>query len=98
MLEEIETERRARFLDGAREAYRKRNGKDIEAVEDLLKAPHPVLRALPPEPHHWEWILSEESGEIVSSYYQQRYRPHFAGGDREALRGWPAKDTEQSEG
>jgi hypothetical protein len=100
MLDEIETERRARFLDGAREAYRRRHGKDIEAVSDLLKGPHPILRALPPEPHDWEWVLNEESGEIVSSYYERRYRPHFSLGDREAHRGWRLKGgaEEQSEG
>jgi len=100
MLEEIETERRARFLDGAREAYRRRHGEDIEAVEDLLTGPHPVLRELPPEPHDWEWILCEESGEIVSSYYERRYRPHFARGDRATNRGWRLNGAgeEQTEG
>ncbi|GAG51950.1 unnamed protein product, partial [marine sediment metagenome] len=63
MLDEIETERRARFLDAARAAYRKGHGEDIESVEDLLRGSHPVLQKLPPEPHDWEWILDEESGE-----------------------------------
>jgi hypothetical protein len=62
MLDEIETERRARFLDAAREAYRKGNGEDIRSIGDLLKGPHPVLHKLPPEPHDWEWVLSQESG------------------------------------
>ena len=100
MLDEIETERRARFLDAARQAYRRGHGEDIESVEDLLKGPHPVLQKLPPEPHDWEWVLGEESGEIVSSYYGRRYRPHFSGEDRAAGRGWQVKGatTEQSEG
>jgi tetratricopeptide (TPR) repeat protein len=91
MLDEIETERRARFLDGAREAYRKGHGEDIEKVEDLLAGPYPVLQKLPPEPHDWEWILDEESGDIVSSYYERRYRPHFSGEDQAEIRGWRVK-------
>ena len=100
MLDEIETERRARFLDAAREAYRKGHGEDIRAVGDLLKGPHPVLAQLPPEPHDWEWVLSEESGEIVSSYYGRRYRPHFSGEDRAARDGWRVKGvaSDRSEG
>jgi tetratricopeptide (TPR) repeat protein len=79
MLEEIETERRARFLDAAREAYRKAHGVDIRAVEDLLKGPDPILQQLPRELHDWEWVIDEKSGEIISSYYGRRYRPHFFG-------------------
>lgn len=81
MLEEIETERRARFLDAARAAYRTGHGRDIESVEDLLAGPYPVLGKLPPEPHDWEWVISEKTGEIVSSYYGRRYRPHFSGAE-----------------
>jgi TPR repeat protein len=81
MLEEIETERRARFLDAAREAYRRGHGRDIASVEDLLAGPYPVLGKLPPEPHDWEWVIGEETGEIVSSYYGRRYRPHFSGSE-----------------
>lgn len=73
-LDEIETERRARALDAAREEYKKRNGRDIEKVEDLVRGPHPVLAKLPPELHGWEWILKQ--GEIVSSYYKARYKVH----------------------
>lgn len=75
-LDEIETERRARFLDGARDEYRKRNGRDIAAVEDLTRGPGAVLRQLPPEPNGWEWSLDPTSGVIVSSFYGARYRPH----------------------
>lgn len=75
-LEEIETERRARMLDRAREAYQRRHGRDIEAVSDLVSGPDPVLSELPPELHGWEWKLHHVTGEIVSSYYDARYRVH----------------------
>jgi hypothetical protein len=71
-LDEIEAERRARLLDQAREEFRRRHGRDIRVVEDLVRVPPPVLRALPPEPHGWEWKLDEE-GQIVSSYTGHRY-------------------------
>jgi hypothetical protein len=76
-LDEIETERRARVLDAAREAFRRRHGRDIERVEDLLSGPEPVLRALPPELHGWEWVIDEKSRRIVSSWYGRRYEPHL---------------------
>jgi len=75
-LDEIETERRARFLDGAREEFRRRHGRDIASVEDLVRGPDAVLAALPPEPNGWEWTLEPTSGVIVSSFYGHRYRPH----------------------
>ncbi len=75
-LDEIEAERRARLLDRAREEFRRRTGRDIERVEDLARGPSPVLRALPPEPNGWEWVLSPE-GKIVSSYYEHRYEPQI---------------------
>ena len=100
MLDEIETERRARFLDAAREAYRKGHGEDIQTVADLLRGPHPVLQTLPPELHGWEWALLEETGEIVSSYYGRRYRPHFSGSERAERDGWRARGVarDRSEG
>lgn len=75
-LDEIETERRARKLDAAREEYRRRHGRDITRVEDLITGPDPVLRRLPAELHGWEWILHEQTGEIVSSFYKARYQVH----------------------
>lgn len=81
-LDEVETERRARFLDQARTAYQQRFGRDIEAVEDLVRGPQAVLRELPPELHGWEWVLDAESGRIVSSYYGRRYELHFQGSAR----------------
>lgn len=76
-LDEIETERRARFLDAARAEFRRRHGRDLSRVEELLEGPEPVLAALPPELHGWEWVLAPDSGEIVSSWYGVRYRPFF---------------------
>jgi tetratricopeptide (TPR) repeat protein len=86
-LDEILTERRARILDAARLVYRKRHGRDIEAVDDLARGPAPVLRALPEEPHGWEWVIAED-GRIVSSYLGHRYEPLIAQGTRERMREW----------
>jgi hypothetical protein len=74
-LREVETERRARFLDDARAEYKRRNGRDITAVEDLLRGKSPHLRQIPPEPNGKEWKLSE-SGEVVSTFYGSRYVVH----------------------
>ncbi len=95
MLDEIQTERRARLLDSAREAYRKLNGRDITSVEDLLEGPHPLLRKLPPEPHDWEWVLDEETGEIVSSYYGHRYKPYTDPEQRAQMDGWRVEKATQ---
>lgn len=76
-LDEIETERRARLLDAARELHRARHGRDIAAVEDLVSGPDPVLPALPPELHGWGWVLDAETGRIESAYYGHRYRLHL---------------------
>jgi len=74
-LDEVETERLARLLDEARAEYRKRNGRDIQRLEDLLAGPSPVLSQLPAEPNGWEWEL-DPAGRIVSSYYRARYVVH----------------------
>jgi hypothetical protein len=81
-LDEIETERRARFLDAARAEYQRRFGQDVGTLEDLVRGPQPVLRELLPEPHGWEWVLDPESGRIMSSYYGRRYELHFQGDAR----------------
>jgi tetratricopeptide (TPR) repeat protein len=73
-LDEIETEQRARFLDQAREVFRKRNGRDIQSVEELTAGALPVLRDLPPDLHGWGWVIDEKTGQIVSAYYGRRYR------------------------
>jgi hypothetical protein len=78
-LDEIEAERRARVLDAAREEFRRRHGRDIARVEDLVQVAPPVLRALPPEPHGWEWTLDPKSGQIVSSYVRHRYQVRIDG-------------------
>lgn len=73
-LDEIQTERIARMLDAAREEYKRRFGKDIEQVEDLVSGPNPVLPQLPPAPLGADWILYERTGEIGSSFYKIRYK------------------------
>ena len=93
MLDEIETERRARRLDAARERYRRRTGHDIGSPEDLVRGPRPVLERLPREPHGWEWVLQPDTGEIVSSYYNSRYRPHRPDArSRKFIHGWAVEE------
>ncbi len=87
-LDEIETEKRARFLDRARERYIALHGRDIERVEDLVNPPKGVLVKLPPEPHGWEWEIDPRTGEIASSYLNGRYNLNFAPGERERRKAW----------
>jgi hypothetical protein len=90
-LDEVATERRARRLDEAREEFRRRNGRDIERVEDLLLGSAPVLRALPPahpQFREFRWELDPDSGEIVSSYYEGRYEMRIQASDRERRERW----------
>jgi len=90
-LDEIETERRARMLDAAREEYWQRHGDDIRGVQDLLRGPDPILRRLPPAHPHFDfpvWRIDEKSGQIVSSYYGSRYRLHLTSHDRERRERW----------
>ena len=94
-LDEIHVERIARHLDAARLEYVKRNGRDIERVEDLASGPGAVIRRLPPEPHGWEWTLDPETGSIVSSYLRHRYRARIDPGSQRKLRGWRERDTER---
>jgi hypothetical protein len=85
-LDEVETERRARVLDQAREEYRQRNGRDIERVADLLRGSPPLLKTLPPahpQLPQFRWAVDPESGEIVSSYYRRRYELQIHALDRE---------------
>jgi len=74
-LDEVETERRARALDAAREEFRRRHGRDIVRVEELAQGKGAVLPELPPELHGWEWAIDPASGRIVSSWYGVRYEP-----------------------
>ena len=90
-LDEIEIERRARFLDTAREEYWRRNGRDIERVSDLLAPPNPVLAQLPRAQlflDGFEWTLDETDGRIVSSFYNSRYELHMAPSDRKRQKRW----------
>jgi hypothetical protein len=80
-LDEIETERRARKLDAARQEFLRRHGRDLERVEDLVRGPDPVLRKLPKEIHGWEWVIDPETNRIVSSWYGARYELRFQGSD-----------------
>lgn len=93
-LDEIETEKRARFLDQAREAYRNQNGRDIDRVEDLVEGAAAVLLSLPEEPHGWEWVLGDD-GEILSSYVGRRYQLNLQERDRARQQKWSsAKEPE----
>jgi hypothetical protein len=97
MLEEIETERRARFLDKMRQGYRRIHGRDITQVADLVEGPDPVLTQLPPEPHGWQWDLDKATGEIVSTYYWRRYQPHVNAEERAEIDGWRVKGASNQE-
>jgi len=94
-LDEVRTERAARRLDDARAAYRRRRGRDIERVEDLLAGPDPVLRRLPPAHPHFGadfgWILDPASGPIVSSFYGKRYGLHVHPSDAARRERWRAE-------
>ncbi|MAJ61350.1 MAG: hypothetical protein CBC48_16215 [bacterium TMED88] len=102
-LDEIEIERKARFLDEARKIYRDRRGQDIATVESLREGPNPVLVGLPsPEPdslpvalsRQSRWLLDDEQDEIVSSFYGSRYRLHFDAVSRAKANGWAAARQE----
>ncbi|MCH2184568.1 hypothetical protein MK280_01715 [Myxococcota bacterium] len=102
-LDEIEIERKARFLDEARKVYRERRGQDIENVESLREGPNPVLVGFPsPEPDSLppalsrgsRWMLDEKEDEIVSSFYGSRYRLHFDATSRAKANGWAAARKE----
>lgn len=101
-LDEIETERRARVLDAAREEYWRRHGDDIRDVQDLLSGPAPILARLPaahPQFNFPEWRIDEKTGQIVSSYYGSRYRLHLTPHDearRELWRKTPEHDARAS--
>lgn len=97
-LDEIEAERRARRLDLARNEFQRRHGRDIERVEDLVRVPPAVLRALPPEPHGFEWTLDPESGQILSSYLGHRYQVRIDATNRKLLERFRARSKPTQEG
>jgi tetratricopeptide (TPR) repeat protein len=98
-LDEIETERRARALDVAREAYWRRHGEDIRGVSDLLGGPDPILAALPPAHPEFDfpvWEIDAESGQIVSSFYGARYRLHITERDERRRDRWRRNDEQEA--
>lgn len=89
--DEIETERRARFLDEARAAYWERHGEDIEAPADLWSGARAVLRQVPPPHPHFpgfQWAIDPETREIISTFYGQRYRLYVHASDLGFRRKW----------
>ena len=78
-------------MDGARAEYRRRHGEDIREVRDLLRGPAPILRQLPsahPVFDFPEWRIDEDSGQIVSSFYDSRYQLHLTAHDKERRERW----------
>ncbi len=99
-LDEVDTERRARLLDRAREEYQRRHGRDIERVADLLAGSRPVLRALPPAHPQFEgfrWEIDGETGEIVSSFYRARYRTFETASDRARRELWRSRGRQEGD-
>ena len=88
-LDEVETERRARFLDSARIEYVRRTKRDIARVEDLVTGG--VLRELPPEPFGAGWKISDETGQIVSSHVRYRYGVKIDGTNRKMIEAFRAR-------
>lgn len=96
-LDEIEVEYQARTLDEARRDYRQKNGRDIQAVKDLVSGPGAVLSALPSaEPRSVPvalrrslgWKIDPETKRIVSEFYGRRYEIHVPKAERERSRRW----------
>jgi len=71
---EIQTEQLARLLDVAREEFKRRNGRDIGAVDELVSGSSPVLDRLPEDPNGKGWTLQPETGVIVSKQSGARYQ------------------------
>ncbi len=80
---EIETERRARFLDSARAEYVRRHKRDIARVEDLVTGG--LLRELPTDAFDEGWEINHETGEIVSRHVKYRYGVKIDGTNRRLL-------------
>jgi tetratricopeptide (TPR) repeat protein len=92
--DEIETERRARYLDEARVAFWERRGRDIRAPDELWQGPKRVIQQMPPAHPHFSdfvWLLDEASDEIVSSFYRSRYKLHIHPLDAERRARWRAQ-------
>jgi tetratricopeptide (TPR) repeat protein len=78
--DEIETERRARFLDQMRQRFVQRNGRDLRAPAELWSGRLRVMEKMPPPHPHFpgfEWVIDPGTGQITSSFYGSRYALHF---------------------
>jgi hypothetical protein len=96
ILDEIETERRARVLDRARAEFQRRHGRDIAAPGELWTGPLRVLSAAPPAHPQiagQRWVIDRASGEIVSSHYGRRYQVHTNPFDEAEKRAWREKSS-----
>ena len=93
-LREIETERRARFLDAARAEFVKRHKRDIASVDELVSGG--VLRALPGDPFEGGWEISPLTGEIVSKEVRYRYGVKIDAGSRAILDQFRARSSSQT--
>ena len=96
-LDEIEVEYRARELDRAREAYRRRNHRDIRSVSDLVHGEGAVMDSLPPaEPSALpaalrrgsQWQIDPETSKVVSTYYGRRYALNMHAVDKQRSEAW----------
>jgi len=92
-LREIETERRARFLDAARAEYVRRHKRDIASVDQLVSGE--VLRALPPDPFGIGWEIGE-TGAIVSKHVRYRYGVKIDATNRILLERFKTKSQQRS--
>ena len=54
-----------------------------------------ILSALPPEPHGWEWVLDDDSPDIVSSYLWRRYELNFSPGERKRREAWNQSEKDR---
>jgi hypothetical protein len=89
--DEIETERLARYLDEARAAYWERHGEDITTPADLWSGSRAVIQAAPPPHPHFPgfaWDIDEETKEIISTFYGQRYRLYVHASELGFRRKW----------
>jgi len=104
-LDEIGVERKARYLDRARKAFKELHGRDIEEVDELLRGEHPILAELPaPVPDEMpaalrgeeKWAVDSKTGLITSSYYGHRYRMNLNKHARDAV--WKDQWSDESDG
>ena len=96
-LDEIEIERRARFLDSARERFKELQGRDLGSVSELVLLADPVLLGLPEAypssldvspGENFRWEIDSDTGLIVSSYYGRRYALNFTPDRAVRLQEW----------